>query len=140
MPVVVESVRQQMPEALEAQLLRIYADSPDFESPEAAMATLKGALSEGAVLYTGIFNQRYIAAVLASGTGETRQLRYLCVHPATRGRGVAERLMNETRRLESEAGTAWLEADFNLAQEGIPDMLLALGFIPHGNGRHRARL
>ncbi len=33
-----------------------------------------------------------------------------------------------------------LEADFDLSQEGVPDMLLALGFIPHGQGNYRFRL
>lgn len=141
MPVIVESFRQALPAEVGAQLSRVYRDSPEFESGEAAVAALAAALAAGATLYTGFFNQRHIAAILAEGEGPHRQLRYLCVHPATRGRGVAERLMAEARRLQGEVGVEYLEADFDLSQEGVPEMLLALGFIPHGEaGIYRCRL
>ncbi len=141
MPVIVESFQASLPEVVSQQLARVYLDSPEFEGGEAAVAALAQALAEGATLYTGLFNARHIAAVLAQGQGPVRQLRYLCVHSATRGRGVAERLMYEARRLEGEQGAQYLEADFNLSQEGVPEMLLALGFIPHGQtGLYRARL
>lgn len=140
MPVVVELAAPPLDETVAAELLRIYSDSPDFASPEAAVAVLRDAVAEGDSLYLGIFNAHPIAAVLARGAGETRHLRYLAVHPATRGRGVAERLLAEVRRLESARGAQWLEADFNLDQAGVSDMLLALGFIPHGQGAYRSRL
>jgi GNAT superfamily N-acetyltransferase len=140
MPVAVELVTHPLPEPLAAELVRTYADSPDFASPEAAVEVLRDAVAGGDSLYSGVFNNRHIAAVLVRGEGETRHLRYLAVHPATRGRGVAERLVSEVRRLEAERGTHWLEADFDLNREGISDMLLAMGFIPHGQGNYRCRL
>lgn len=141
MPVVVETASAPLDRELAGELLRIYSDSPDFTAPETAVAVLADALANGDTLYTGVFNQRHIAAVLVRGEGPTRYLRYLGVHPATRGRGVAERLVAEVRRLEAERGTEWLEAGFDLKQEGVPDMLLAMGFIPHGEaGNYRCRV
>lgn len=140
MPVAVATLTLPFPEAAQAELQRIYADSPEFPSPEAAMAALEQAMAAGEQLYVGVFNDRHIAAVLVGGAGDVRQMRFLCVHAATRGRGVAERLVAEVRRLEGERGATWLEAAFDLGQPGIADMLLALGFIPHGEGHYRCRL
>ncbi|HEX6592066.1 MAG TPA: acetyl-CoA sensor PanZ family protein [Moraxellaceae bacterium] len=139
MPVAVAAVSAPLSDTLLQDLPRVYADYPVF-SPEAAVEVLQRGLAAGGTLYTGFFNARHIAAVLVVGEGEVRGMRYLSVHPATRGRGVAERLVAEVRRLEAERGSQWLEADFDLAQEGIPDMLLAMGFIPHGEGNYRCRL
>lgn len=140
MPVAVEITPSPLSPALEGDLVRVYTDYPGFASAEAAVEVLRDAVAAGDTLYTGIFNARHIGAVLVRGEGDVRHMRYLCVHVATRGRGVAERLVAEMRRLEQARGTQWLEADFDLSQEGVPDMLLALGFIPHGQGNYRCRL
>lgn len=140
MPVAVEVASSPLSSALENDLTRIYTDYPGFASGAAAVAVLREAVAAGDTLYTGIFNAHHIGAVLVRGDGEVRHMRYLCVHDATRGRGVAERLVAEMRRLEQARGAQWLEADFDLSQEGVPDMLLALGFIPHGEGNYRYRL
>jgi len=140
MPVAVEIAASPLTDALAAELLRVYVDYPAFTSAEAALAVLEEAVAAGDTLYTGVFNNRHIAAALVRGAGETRHMRYLSVHAATRGRGVAERLVAEVRRLEAERGTAWLEAEFDLTLEGVPEMLLAMGFIPHGTGNYRCRL
>jgi GNAT superfamily N-acetyltransferase len=134
MPVVVEVAATPLSPALETELGHIFTDYPAFTSADIALTVLRAAVAEGDTLYTAFFNNRYIAAVLVRGEGETRHMRYLCVHNATRGRGVAERLIAEMRRYELVRGTKWLEADFDLAQEGVPELLLALGFIPHGAG------
>jgi ribosomal protein S18 acetylase RimI-like enzyme len=42
---------------------------------------------------------------MASGAGNQRLLHNIVVHPANRGRGIANRLMSETCRLEREHGT-----------------------------------
>jgi ribosomal protein S18 acetylase RimI-like enzyme len=140
MPVAVTVAVAPLDAALAGELRRVYADYPAFASAEVAVETLAAAVAAGDTLYTGVFNARHIAAVLVRGEGETRHMRYLSVHVATRGRGVAERLVAEVRRLEAARGVQWLEADFDLTQEGVPDMLLALGFIPHGEGNYRCRL
>lgn len=140
MPVAVAVATAPLDATLTGELLRVYADYPAFDSAEAALLVLADSVAAGDTLYTGLFNARHIAAVLVRGEGATRHMRYLSVHVATRGRGVAERLVAEVRRLEAERGAQWLEADFDLRQEGIPEMLLALGFIPHGEGNYRCRL
>lgn len=140
MPVAVEVAASPLDELLAAELLRVYADYPSFASAEAALAVLKEAVAAGDTLYTGLFNSRHIAAALVRGDGETRHMRYLSVHAATRGRGVAERLVAEVRRLEAARGTRWLEAEFDLTLDGVPGMLLAMGFIPHGEGNYRCLL
>lgn len=140
MPVAVAAVAAPLAADLLQDLQRVYADYPVFASPEDALEVLQQGLAAGGTLYTGLFNARHIAAVLVVGEGEVRGMRYLSVHHATRGRGVAERLVAEVRRLEAGRGAQWLEADFDLSQEGIPEMLLALGFIPHGDNNYRCRL
>lgn len=141
MPVLVERATAPLDQVLVDELARIYTDSPDFASPQAAQSVVLDAVASGDVLYAAVFNGRHIAAVLVRGQGATRHLRYLNVHPATRGRGVAVRMVEEVRRLEAEQGAEWLETDFDATREGIPEMLLAMGFIPHGTtGHYRARL
>lgn len=139
MPVIVSVAAAPLSSQIAADMEKTYADSPEFASGASARDVLADAVNEGDTLYVGVFNGHYIAAVLVRGEGDSRHMRYLCVHQATRGRGVAERLVAEVRRLEKERGTRWLEADFDLAQEGVPDMLMDLGFIPHGeSGIYRA--
>jgi len=142
MPLTVESVQFGLPDDLKTHLVKVYRDTPEFASGESAIDVLTEALGgHGSVLYTGVFNNKHICAVLAQGDGQQRQLRYLCVHPANRGRGVARRLLDEVRRLEAERGSTHLEAVFDLRQEGVPEMLLAMGFIPHGQPEaYRCRL
>lgn len=134
MPVIVSVAAAPLSAQIAADMEKVYADSSEFASGAAAAQVLSDAVSDGDTLYLGVFNGHYISAVLVRGEGENRFMRYLCVHQATRGRGVAERLVAEVRRLEKENGTRWLAADFDLTQEGIPEMLLDLGFIPHGEG------
>lgn len=140
MPVAIEVAVAPLAPLLESELARVYADYPGTASPAEVLAAVRDELAAGATLYTGVFNARHIAAMLVCGAGETRHMRYLCVHDATRGRGVAERLLAEVRRREAAGGAHWLEADFDLTQDGVPEMLLALGFIPHEGGNYRCRL
>lgn len=140
MPVIVERVSQQLSTEMSEQLLKVYADSPEFDAADAAVNALNTALNQGATVYAGVFNKRAVAAVLVSGEGDTRQMRYLCVHPATRGRGVADRLVSEVRRLEAENGVTWIEAAFDVNQKGVPQMLESMGFIERSAGLHRARV
>jgi GNAT superfamily N-acetyltransferase len=136
MPVSVSVAVAPLTPSIMVDMEKVYADSPEFESGAEAAQALADATRDGEALYLGMFNGHNISAVVVRGEREVRHMRFLCVHHATRGRGVAERLIAEVRRLEQEAGTRWLEADFNLAQEGVPEMLLDLGFIPHGDAGH----
>lgn len=140
MPLAVRTLTGPLSDAERADLAKIYVYTPDFPEAARAVAALEEALAAGQRLHVGEFNGHLIAAVLVDGVDGERVMRYLCVHPATRGRGVAERLVDEARRLEGENGGDYLIAGFNLAQDGIPEMLLSLGFIPHGEGAYRAKL
>ncbi|WP_032017513.1 GNAT family N-acetyltransferase, partial [Acinetobacter baumannii] len=44
-----------------------------------------------------------------SGQGESKVLEYIVVHPANRGRGVAERLVEEACRIEEAKGVKIFE-------------------------------
>lgn len=140
MPVLVEALCSPISESVQDELQRVYIDSPAFDTPEEAIDTISQALASGDTLYVGIFNSRLVAAVLVGNGEDARQMRYLNVHPATRGRGVAERLIAEVRRLETERGSIWLEAAFDLNREGIPDMLLSMGFVTRNEGLPRVLL
>ena len=115
MPVLVSVAAAPLSPQVMADMEKVYVDSPEFASGAAAAEVLADATSDGDTLYLGVFNGHNISAVLVRGDGDSRSMRYLCVHHATRGRGVAERLVAEVRRLEQERGTRWLEADFDLA-------------------------
>lgn len=136
MPVLVERHTTSLDAPLLAELGRLYSDTPDFANAASAQEVLAEAVADGDVLYAGLFNGKHIAAALIRGNGPTRHLHYLAVHPATRGRGVASRLVAEIRRQEGALGADWIEADFDTTQEGIPEMLLSMGFIPHGPDGH----
>lgn len=139
MPVLVSVAAHPLSSQIAEELEKVYADSPEFANGANAVQALEEAALDGESLYLGVFNDHVIASVLVRGDSESRHMRYLCVHHATRGRGVADRLVAEVRRLEKEQGTRWLATDFDLTQEGIPEMLLDLGFIPHGEtGHYRA--
>lgn len=139
MPVIVERHAGSLDSTLLEELGRLYSDTPDFANAASAREVLADAVADGDVLYAALFNGKHIGAALLRGEGPTRHMQYLAVHPATRGRGVASRLVAEIRRLEAETGAEWVEADFDITQEGIPEMLLSMGFIPHGaDGHYRA--
>lgn len=139
MPVIVERHAGSLDSTLLEELGRLYSDTPDFANAASAREVLSDAVADGDVLYAALFNGKHIGAALIRGEGATRHMQYLAVHPATRGRGVASRLVAEIRRLEAETGADWVEADFDITQEGIPEMLLSMGFIPHGlDGHYRA--
>ncbi|MEB3766949.1 acetyl-CoA sensor PanZ family protein [Acinetobacter sp. MD2] len=82
------------------QLERLYNSSPEFISGTIAVEQLQQQLKQYSLLYTAEFNCRIIAAIWCIGTGDTRSLQHIVVHPANRGRGVAQRLISELCRME----------------------------------------
>lgn len=140
MPVEVREIRKSLPDEVAESLQKVYVDCPGTTSADDALGRIRAGLERGDRFYAGLFNGKWIAGVLVLGQGEERFLRYLAVHPATRGRGVAERLLGEVRRLEAEHGEGYLVSGFDLSQEGLPEMLLAMGFIPHGDDGYRCQL
>lgn len=105
MPVIV-SAEQQLNTELSQHLAKLYDSSPEFSNGEAAIVKANQILANQGLLYVGWFNNRPVAAIMASGAANNRLLHNIVVHPANRGRGIADRLMAETCRLEREKGTS----------------------------------
>ena len=91
------------------QLERLYDTSPEFGDGQDAVEQLTQNLQQYTTIYTAEFNSKIIGAIWATGQGESRLLENIVVHPANRGRGVAERLVEETCRLEEEKGVKQFE-------------------------------
>ena len=64
-----------------------------------------------ATLYVGWFNDKPVAGAWACGAANERQLQHFGIHPATRGRGVLQRLAHDMRELENAAGRRVLSAE-----------------------------
>ena len=91
---------------------------------------LAGNVFLGHVLHARALQRRFHLACEVSGAGSGPLRQKTGVDQAIVAFGVAERLVAEVRRIEQERGVRWLEADFDLSQEGVSEMLLDLGFIP----------
>ena len=103
MPVIVSAEQQLSPE-LSQHLAKLYDSSPEFSNGEAAIIKANQVLANQGLVYIGWFNNRPVASIMASGAANNRLLHNIVVHPANRGRGIADRLMAETCRLEREKG------------------------------------
>jgi len=104
MPVIVETISTPSHQDL-ADLAKIYADAPAWLlSPHAdAEALIQAALAEGSLI-AGRFNDRLLGAALLHRDAPHWQLSKLCVRKVTRRRGVGRRIIDEARRLATEAG------------------------------------
>nr|WP_174507226.1 GNAT family N-acetyltransferase [Acinetobacter sp. Marseille-Q1620] len=91
------------------QLERLYDTSPEFSDGADAIEQLEQNLAQYTLLYTAEFNTKIIGALWSTGQGDSRTLENIVVHPANRGRGVAERLVSEVCRLEEERGVQTFE-------------------------------
>lgn len=91
------------------QLERLYDTSPEFGDGKDAIEQLEQNLAQYTLLYTAEFNTKIIGAIWCTGQGESKVLENIVVHPANRGRGVAERLVAEACRMEEEKGTKTFE-------------------------------
>ncbi len=107
MPITVHAYSELQDDNLRAQLIRLYETSPEFSDGESAVQQLSHAMQQGSLIYTAEFNQKLIGAVWVSQQGQqenTRLIHYIVVHPANRGRGVAERLIEGVCTAEEEKG------------------------------------
>lgn len=100
MPITVHAYTSLEKEELRSQLERLYDTSPEFGDGHDAVEQLEQNLAQYTLLYTAEFNTKVIGAIWCSGQGENKTLEYIVVHPANRGRGVAERLVEEVCRME----------------------------------------
>ena len=128
MPVVVEILSQ--PSAQDrTDLAKIYADAPAWLlAPYPSAQALIDAGLEHGNLIAGRFNDRLLGAALLTPGADCWRLSHLCVRAITRQRGVARRLLDEARRLASEAGQPLnlaapkdhLECQALAARSGLP--------------------
>ncbi len=135
MPVEIEVYQKELPAEIVEDLQRIYIDTPGYADAQLVLDDLQSRLAQGDRYYAGRFNGHYICGALVSSEGSDRRMRYLAVHPATRGRGVAERLVDAIRQQELERGPGYLLTGFNVDDEQLATILKAMGFIPHGEAR-----
>ncbi|MBL8284670.1 GNAT family N-acetyltransferase [Acinetobacter johnsonii] len=109
MPITVHAYTSLEKEELRSQLERLYDTSPEFGDGHDAVEQLEQNLVQYTLLYTAEFNTKVIGAIWCSGQGENKTLEYIVVHPANRGRGVAERLVEEVCRMEEAKGVKVFE-------------------------------
>ncbi len=109
MPITVHAYTSLEKEELRSQLERLYDTSPEFGDGHDAVEQLEQNLAQYTLLYTAEFNTKVIGAIWCSGKGENKTLEYIVVHPANRGRGVAERLVEEVCRMEEAKGVKVFE-------------------------------
>ena len=109
MPITVHAYRSLDNLGIRTQLERLYDTSPEFGDGQDAMEQLAQNLQQYTTVYTAEFNTKIIGAIWSTGQGESRVLEYIVVHPANRGRGVAERLVEEVCRIEEEQGVKQFE-------------------------------
>ncbi len=109
MPITVHAYTSLEKEELRSQLERLYDTSPEFGDGHDAVEQLEQNLAQYTLLYTAEFNTKVIGAIWCSGQGENKTLEYIVVHPANRGRGVVERLVEEVCRMEEAKGVKVFE-------------------------------
>lgn len=109
MPITIHAYTSLEKEELRSQLERLYDTSPEFGDGHDAVEQLEQNLAQYTLLYTAEFNTKVIGAIWCSGQGENKTLEYIVVHPANRGRGVAERLVEEVCRMEEAKGVKVFE-------------------------------
>ena len=109
MPITVHAKTSLENEEVRDQLERLYDTSPEFGDGKDALEQLDLNLTQYTLLYTAEFNTKIIGAIWCTGQGESKVLENIVVHPANRGRGVAERLVEEACRMEEEKGVKVFE-------------------------------
>ena len=109
MPITVHPKTTIENEDVRNQLERLYDTSPEFSDGKDAIEQLEQNLSQYTLLYTAEFNTRIIGAIWCTGQGESKTLENIVVHPANRGRGVADRLVSEVCRMEEIKGVKVFE-------------------------------
>ena len=109
MPITVHAYTSLENEEVSSQLERLYDTSPEFSDGADAIEQLEQSLTQYTLFYTAEFNTKLIGAIWCTGQGESKVLENIVVHPANRGRGVAERLVSEACRMEEEKGVKVFE-------------------------------
>ena len=109
MPITVHAYTSLENNEVRNQLKRLYDTSPEFSDGADAIEQLEQNLAQYTLVYTAEFNTKLIGAIWCTGQGESKILEYIVVHPANRGRGIAERLVSEACRMEEDKGVKSFE-------------------------------
>lgn len=109
MPITVHAHTTIENEVIREQLEKLYDTSPEFGDGKDAIEQLEQSLAQYTLVYVAEFNSKLIGAIWCTGQGESRLLENIVVHPANRGRGVAERLVSEVCRIEAEKQVKYFE-------------------------------
>ena len=104
MPITVHAYSDLSDENLRTQLETLYETSPEFSDGTDAVEQLEVAMQKNTLIYTAEFNTKIIGAVWVTGQGQERLVHYIVVHPANRGRGIAERLIDGMCQAEEAKG------------------------------------
>lgn len=104
MPITIHPYSSLENKEIERQLEQLYMTSPEFSNGIEAVHELKKTIGEQTLLYTAEFNTKIIAAIwcFRDEANSKRILKYIVVHPANRGRGVAQRLISEVCFMEKK--------------------------------------
>jgi len=104
MPIIVQALKDASYQD-QQDLQKIYRDAPEWLlAPFSGEAELiESALADG-TLIAGRFNDRLLGAARLQKHHDVWYLSHLCVRKVTRRRGVAERLVNQARKMASQAG------------------------------------
>ncbi len=108
MPLTLHALTQLDDARMREQLAHLYDTSPEFADGQDAVQQMDRALAAGDTLYVGLFNDKPIAAIWARLTNDphTRLMQYIVVHPANRGRGIADMLVRDACDREAARGVA----------------------------------
>ncbi len=106
MPITVHPKTSIENDDIHAQLNKLYDTSPEFNGGADALEQIEARLSKNeSIIYVAEFNSKIIAAIWCTElNSQSKRLEYIVIHPANRGRGVADRLISEVCRLEEEKG------------------------------------
>ncbi|MHC8316679.1 aspartate 1-decarboxylase autocleavage activator PanM [Pseudomonas sp. LB3P31] len=104
MPIVVEPLKEATYQD-QQDLQKIYRDAPTwlFAPFGSDLQLIEACLNDGSLI-AGRFNDRLLGAARLQRQQDVWHLSQLCVRKITRRRGVAERLVDEARRMATDAG------------------------------------
>lgn len=104
---------------LQTRIIKLYDQSPEFESGEQAIQLFERCFRQGSSLYVGIFNDKPIACIGCFDDGQmnVRRLQHIVVHPANRGRGIGAKLIKQVIDSERKKGICQFVSDCLYTQQ-----------------------
>ncbi|MGB6211784.1 acetyl-CoA sensor PanZ family protein [Pseudomonas mandelii] len=128
MPIIVELLHEATYQD-QQDLQKIYRDAPDwlFAPFSGGLQLIESCLEDGSLI-AGRFNDRLLGAARLQRNHDVWHLSQICVRKITRRRGVAERMVDEARKMASQSGVTlrllapagYLEAQALAAKLKVP--------------------